>query len=182
MKEKIVFIDCDGVILDSEQRMLRKKEERGFLNHHDGKEFDDYFALADMLDGEWEYIICGAKSINNSVEIIRELEMMKKNIAILTKIHSLKEMKIKAYDLRENRNIFSPIIFVPPDVQKHNIILPNEQLLIDDSEKNITGWINNGGNGLLFDLNREKIINCLIKNHDYKENSKVSFKKRRLKK
>ena len=46
--------------------------------------------LADMLDGEWEYIICGAKSINNSVEIIRELEMMKKNIAILTKIHSLK--------------------------------------------------------------------------------------------
>ena len=30
MKEKIVFVDCDGVILDSEQRMLRKKEERGF--------------------------------------------------------------------------------------------------------------------------------------------------------
>ncbi len=87
MKEKkIVFVDCDGVILDSEQRMLRKKEERGFLNHYDEKEFDDYFAfLADMLDGEWEYIICGAKSINNSVEIIRELEMMKKNIAILQK-------------------------------------------------------------------------------------------------
>ena len=55
--------------------------------------------------------------------------------------------------MSENRNIFSPIIFVPPDVQKHNIILPNEQLLIDDSEKNITGWINNGGNGLLFDEN-----------------------------
>ncbi|MEI3252105.1 MAG: hypothetical protein V8R79_04835 [Candidatus Gastranaerophilaceae bacterium] len=34
----------------------------------------------------------------------------------------------------------------------------------------------------IFDLNREKIINCLIKNHDYKENSEVSFKKRRLKK
>ena len=33
----------------------------------------------------------------------------------------------------------------------------------------------------IFDLNREKIINCLIKNHDYKENSEVSFKKRRLK-
>lgn len=65
-------------------------------------------------------------------------------------------MKIKAYDLRENRNIFSPIIFVPPDVQKHNIILPNEQLLIVNSEKNITGWINNGGNGLLFDENLTK--------------------------
>ena len=140
MKEKIVFIDCDGVILDSEQRMLRKKEERGFLNHHDGKEFDDYFALADMLDGEWEYIICGAKSINNSVEIIRELEMMKKNIAIL---------------------------IVPPDVQKHNIILPNEQLLIDDSEKNITGWINNGGNGLLFDENLTKNNKTRVKSLEF---------------
>lgn len=167
MKEKIVFIDCDGVILDSEQRMLRKKEERGFLNHHDGKEFDDYFALADTLDGEWEYIICGAKSINDSVEIIGELEMMKKNIAILTKIHSLKEMKIKVYDLRENRNIFSPIIFVPPGVQKHNIILPNEQLLIDDSEKNIVGWINNGGNGLLFDENLTENNKARVKSLEF---------------
>lgn len=30
MKEKIVFIDCDGVILDSEQRMLRKKKKEDF--------------------------------------------------------------------------------------------------------------------------------------------------------
>ena len=32
----------------------------------------------------------------------------------------------------------------------------------------------------VFDLNREKIIECLIKNHDYKNNSEVSIKKRRL--
>ena len=88
-------------------------------------------------------------------------------LTILTKIHSLKEMKIKAYDLRENRNIFSPIIFVPPDVQKHNIILPNEQLLIDDSEKNITGWINNGGNGLLFDENLTKNNKTRVKSLEF---------------
>lgn len=41
MEEKYIFIDCDGVILDSEQRMNKKKEERGYLNHNDGKEFDD---------------------------------------------------------------------------------------------------------------------------------------------
>lgn len=76
-------------------------------------------------------------------------------------------MKIKAYDLRENRNIFSPIIFVPPDVQKHNIILPNEQLLIDDSEKNITGWINNGGNGLLFDENLTKNNKTRVKSLEF---------------
>ena len=78
-----------------------------------------------------------------------------------------RSMKIKAYDLRENRNIFSPIIFVPPDVQKHNIILPNEQLLIDDSEKNITGWINNGGNGLLFDENLTKNNKTRVKSLEF---------------
>lgn len=34
----------------------------------------------------------------------------------------------------------------------------------------------------VFDLNREKIIECLIKNHDYKKNSEVSLCRRRLKK
>ena len=57
MEEKYIFIDCDGVILDSEQRMNKKKEERGYLNHNDGKEFDDYFKLADSIEGEWEYIL-----------------------------------------------------------------------------------------------------------------------------
>lgn len=34
----------------------------------------------------------------------------------------------------------------------------------------------------IFDLNRRKIIECLIKNHDYKENSEVAQYKRRIKK
>ena len=151
MEEKYIFIDCDGVILDSEQRMNKKKEERGYLNHNDGKEFDDYFKLADSIEGEWEYIIEGASSLNSSVEIIRELEKMKRKLAILTKVHSLKEMQIKDSDLRQNRYIYSPIIFVPPCVKKHEIIIPNNQLLIDDSSKNINGWVQNGGVGMIFD-------------------------------
>ena len=82
MEEKYIFIDCDGVILDSEQRMNKKKEERGYLNHNDGKEFDDYFKLADSIEGEWEYIIEGASSLNSSVEIIRELEKMKRKLCV----------------------------------------------------------------------------------------------------
>ena len=48
-----------------------------------------------------------------------------------------------------------------------NIILPNEQLLIDDSEKNITGWINNGGNGLLFDENLTKNNKTRVKSLEF---------------
>ena len=32
----------------------------------------------------------------------------------------------------------------------------------------------------IFDLNRRKIVECLVKNHDFKENSEVGEYKRRL--
>lgn len=95
MNEKYTFIDLDGVILDSQERMLEKKKEAGFLNHEDPTEFDNYFKIVDDLVGEWDYILGEAKPINNSIEIIKELESMKKRIAILTKINTLKEMKLK---------------------------------------------------------------------------------------
>ncbi len=53
MRDDYTFIDCDGVIIDSEQRMLKRKEEMGFLNHKDSNQFDEYFSLADEIDGEW---------------------------------------------------------------------------------------------------------------------------------
>lgn len=155
MGDKCIFIDCDGVIINSEQRMIELKEKRGYFNHNDKDEFDKYFSLADTINGEWEYIIEGASSLNNSVEIIRELEKMKRKIAILTKAYSLKEMQIKVNDLRKNRCIYSPIIFVPPKIKKHEIIIPDNQMLIDNSNKNIDGWVKNGGIGVVFDKNAE---------------------------
>lgn len=151
MTNDYTFIDFDGVILDSEERMLERKYYIGFHNHKNESEFDAYFEYTNLHPEEWEYIIKEAKSINNSVEIIKELETLKRKIAILTKIHTLQEMKVKIEVLRENLNILCPIIFVPPGVKKHQVVIPNNQLLIDDSKKNIIRWIENGGKGLIFD-------------------------------
>ena len=145
------FIDFDGVILDSEERMLERKYDLGLRDHKNESEFDEYFEYTNLHPEEWEYIIKEAKSINNSVEILKELESLTKNIAILTKIHTLQEMKVKIEVLRENLKILCPVIFVPPGVKKHQVVIPNNQLLIDDSKKNIKRWIENGGRGLIFD-------------------------------
>ncbi len=155
MDENIIYIDLDGVILDSEERMLERKYMMGFCDHNDEKQFHEYFNYTNIHKEEWDYIIRDAKSINDSVEIIKELQMLKRKIAILTKIHTLHEMKVKVDDLRNHRNINIPIIFVPPGIKKHEVVLPNECLLIDDSFKNINGWIDNGGYGLLFDENNQ---------------------------
>lgn len=151
MTNDYTFIDFDGVILDSEQRMLERKFNLGLPDHKNENEFDAYFEYTNLHPEEWKYILKEAKSINNSVEIIRELENLKRKIAILTKIHTLQEMKVKTEVLREDLKILCPVIFVPPGVKKHQVVIPNNQLLIDDSKKNIKGWIENGGKGLIFD-------------------------------
>ena len=151
MTNDYTFIDFDGVILDSEERMLERKFDLVLHNHKNESEFDAYFEYTNLHPEEWEYILKEAKSINNSVEIIKELESLKKNITILTKIHTLQEMKVKTEVLREDLKILCPVIFVPPGVKKHQVVIPNHQLLIDDSKKNIKRWIENGGRGLIFD-------------------------------
>lgn len=151
MQTENTFIDFDGVILDSEERMLERKYELGLHDHNNESEFDRYFEYTNSHPEEWDYILKEAKSINNSVEIIKELENLKKEIVILTKIHTLQEMKTKIEVLRDKYEILCPVIFVPPGIKKHQVVIPNNQLLVDDSKKNIYRWIENGGQGLIFD-------------------------------
>ena len=167
MTTDYTFIDFDGVILDSEKRMLERKYNLGLHDHKNESEFDAYFEYTNSHPKEWEYIIKEAKSINNSVEIIKELENLKKNIAILTKIHTLQEMKVKTEVLRQNLKILCPVIFVPPGVKKHQVIVPNHQLLIDDSKKNITRWVENGGRGLIFDPAIESDTNEKVRSLEF---------------
>lgn len=167
MNGNYTYIDFDGVILDSEERMLDRKYSIGLYNHKDANEFNEYFNYTNLHPEEWDYIIREASSINDSVEIIKELESMKKKIAILTKIHSLYEMRVKIEDLREHRKINCPVLFVPPGVNKHDVERPNGKLLIDDSKTNIKLWIENGGQGFIFDKTIPKDTNNKVKSLEF---------------
>ena len=167
MTNDYTFIDFDGVVLDSEERMLERKYALGFQNHQNESEFDKYFEYTNLHPEEWDYIIKEAKVINDSVEIIKELEFLKRKIAILTKIHTFQEMKMKIEILREKLKILCPVIFVPPGIEKHQVIIPNHQLLIDDSRKNVEKWIENGGRGLIFDKSIENNTNEKVKSLNF---------------
>ena len=101
-----------------------------------------------------------ASKVDQALESLSDVDSvrvdLKKKIAILTKIHTLYEMQTKVDDLRIHRKLMIPIIFVPPGEKKHEVIIPNNNLLIDDSKKNIEEWIKNGGQGLLFDKTLKK--------------------------
>lgn len=149
---KTIYIDCDGVILDSDKRLSEMKAKAGF-GQHTKEAYYQYFNYAEDHLEEWDYILKEADQINNSVDIIKELENLKKRIVILTKIHSLHEMKIKFEVLRNKWNITSDIVFVPPYSSKASVVNPENNILIDDLIENIISWNEAGGEGVLFDYN-----------------------------
>ncbi len=138
-KDKKIFLDFDGVILDSEQRIIALKNKNFSLN------WEDFFA-----DIDWESLYETSNEINESLKIIRELQRYNSQLCILSKIHTLLEGQAKIKFLRE-RDIEIPIILAPPHIKKSEVYLPKDgSILIDDNYKNIVDWNQNGGYGILF--------------------------------
>ena len=142
MFKENVFIDFDGVIFDTEKRVVERKKLRPDISWN---------AFFEELD--WFELLEEAKVINNAIVYILEAQSKSRQIAILTKIHTLLEMEAKVRALR-SRNIEIPILFVPPHIKKSQIYLPNNgEILIDDSVKNLIDWEQKGGRSLYFSEN-----------------------------
>ncbi len=142
MSKENIFIDFDGVIFDTEKRVVDRKKLRPDISWN---------AFFEELD--WFELLEEAKVINNAIDYILEAQSKSKQIAILTKIHTLLEMEAKVRALR-TRNIEIPILFVPPYIKKSQIYLPNNgEILIDDSIKNLIDWEQKGGRSIYFSEN-----------------------------
>lgn len=139
MNNKKIFIDFDGVIFDTEKRVVERKNENPNLT------WNEFFANLD-----WFQLLDEAKVINNAIDYILDGQTRTKQLAVLTKIHTLLEMEAKTKALR-SRKIKIPILFVPPHIKKSQIYLPNNgEILIDDSIKNLIDWKEKGGSGIYF--------------------------------
>lgn len=146
MENKRIFIDFDGVIYDSEKLVVERKENFSQLT------WDEFFEQLNWFD-----LLNEANIINESTDYILEAQQNERNIAILTKIHTLLEMEAKVKKIR-SLGIEIPIMFVPPHVKKSEIYLPkNGEILIDDSIKNLKDWSNNGGESIYFNENLETL-------------------------
>lgn len=144
MNNKKIFIDFDGVIFDTEKRVIERRNENPNLT------WNEFF---DNLD--WFQLLDEAKVINNAIDYILDGQTRTKQLAVLTKIHTLLEMEAKTKALR-SRKIKIPILFVPPHIKKSQIYLPNNgEILIDDSIKNLIDWKQKGGTGIYF--NEEQV-------------------------
>lgn len=144
MFDNKIFIDFDGVIFDTERRVVERKNQNPNIS------WNEFFKKLD-----WFQLLEESKVINNAIDYILEGQAKSQQIAILTKIHTLVEMEAKVKALR-SRKVEVPVLFVPPHVKKSQIYLPNNgEILIDDSIKNLIDWEEKGGKSVYFneDLN-----------------------------
>lgn len=139
MSNNKIFIDFDGVIFDTEKRVIERKKQRPDIS------WDEFFEKLN-----WFELMDEATVINNAIDYILEGQSKSKRLAILTKIHTLIEMEAKVQSLR-SRKVELPIFFVPPHVKKSQIYIPNNgEILIDDSIKNLIDWEQKGGKSVYF--------------------------------
>lgn len=143
----IIYIDFDGVIYDTVSEILKELEKNNLSLSDDCSSF--------FKNINWKNLLEKSSEINNSIDSIIKLSD-KYNIKILTHVSSIFEMESKAEFIRLKIPTVD-IIFVPKSIQKNYIVSAQNNILIDDSFKNVDNWKKSGGVGILFDKNTDDL-------------------------
>ena len=146
MNDVILYLDCDGVILNTIVEAYRMMEEEG-LDTEDWRLVNYFF-----INTDWNVLIYRAGILKNAISKIKNIikSGVYKKVVILTKTSgNVDEEKIK-------RILFGKLL---PDVElitvdfyanKDEIVDPVNNILVEDSVKNANRWNNAGGVGVYF--------------------------------
>lgn len=132
---KKLYLDCDGVILDTINMSYKMLKEKGIESEEEKKDF--YRNLS------WEELIIEAGEINNATAKIKKLTEVY-DVEILTHVISdgeiiAKENYFKA--VLPNVNV----IPVPKEIDKADYVDPKGSILVDDFLPNLEYWEEKGG-------------------------------------
>lgn len=137
------YIDLDGVILNTEDVLFNE-----ILNVKNKGKLDEDFIMKLVININWEYLLKHSKPINNSINILRRLDPNES--AILTRVHSIEEADAKI-NYFKNLGIDQKVIPVFYPLKKNDVVDAKDNILIDDSLRNLRQWIMDGGYPMFFD-------------------------------
>lgn len=146
MNDVILYLDCDGVILDTMDTAYRMMSEEG-LDISNGEVVNHFF-----INTDWNILIYEAGIIKDAIIKIKKIiaSNIFSRVSILTKTSgNLEEEKIK-------RILFGkllpdvPVITVNFRDNKDEVVDPVGNILVEDSIQNAARWNNAGGIGIIF--------------------------------
>ena len=151
------YIDFDGVILDTEELLFkecRKNPDRHLLPIEEKIKY--------MQSADWHKILLESPVINDSLYILKQMDT--NTSQILTTVHSLTNEGYEKIKYLRDHNIAQNVILVPYLLKKSDMVNPYDNILVDDSLKNLDDWSLNGGCSLFFDKNNNNIDNFGVLN------------------
>lgn len=138
-----LYIDFDGVILDTLTPLLKEKETKNISQEQELEFFINY---------PWEKLLIDENIINNAIEDIREIIKSNKfNLAILTHVNSLNEATLKVKYIRKYFKDIT-IIPCPKEISKTKMIHTKDAILVDDYAGNLREWEKEEGIPVRFSL------------------------------
>ena len=139
-----LYLDFDGVIVDSIRVTYKMLEEKG-ISVEDTPKVQEFYRELD-----WFKLLDNISQINNSIKYIKNLlKNGSYNLYILTTVNSLKELEAKVKYMRKfGLNI--PVIAVPKGVDKSELVDAKNSILVDDYSGNLYPWEKAGGIGVKF--------------------------------
>ena len=141
MEKKNLYIDFDGVILDTITPLYDDYHKQN-ISKEKAKEF--------YINYPWKNIIDDKYIINDSInDIYKIIDSKKYNLAILTHVNSINEAVLKIKYLRKYFKDIT-IIPCPKEISKTKMIHTKDSILIDDYAGNLREWKAEGGIGVRF--------------------------------
>ncbi len=138
-----LYIDFDGVILDTLTPLSKEKEQNNISPEAERKFYANY---------PWEKLLIDENIINDAIEDITKIIASNKfNLAILTHVNSLNEATLK---IKYIRKYFKDITIIPcpKEISKTKMIHTKGAILVDDYAGNLREWEKEEGIPVRFSL------------------------------
>ncbi len=171
------YIDFDGVILDTEDILFYD-----WINHPERFNMPWDNVVRYIKRKNWQEILKNSNVINDSINILKNMDI--DDTVILTKVHSLGNEGVAKINYLRELGVKQNIILVPFELRKCDVVQAKDNILIDDSLRNLMEWEEQGGYSMFFDKKENNIDSWGEYNYkqyqrvlriDAKTNKKLSF-------
>lgn len=149
-----LYLDCDGVILDTINKTYKMFEEKGI---NSTEERSKYYRNAD-----WNEIIRISGEIDHASRKIKKLTK-KYDVKILTHVYSKNEGLAKINYFKKKLPSVE-VITVSKGAEKADMVDPKGSILVDDFSPNLKRWEDKGGIGIKFSNSGKKYPFITINN------------------
>lgn len=154
MKKRKLYLDCDGVILDTINKSYQILKEKNITKD---SEINKYYQSID-----WKEFLISSGEIDNSISKIKTLSNYF-DTKILTHVHSEKEGNAKKEYFKEVLPDIE-VIIVPKNIEKRDMVNPKDSVLVDDFSPNLEKWEEKGGIPVKFSNSGKKSTFITITN------------------